>query len=861
VWLWLFFFPAIALVHNCARVRGVPVKTMERAGVRAWVVAPGAHPTQGPMARAQAGDLALSDGEIIVVVSRAARGGHWVDVARTADKGYDYLGQVVPIYDVDSASTYPIDSVEFTDEGPDAPPAIRMRGHDPRRPRLEITTRLEIVPTSHAVALTTHLRNGTSETLPALPLGDRIGLGADNVFLPYVGNLWRRAAFETSGTFCTWLCSWQDNFALGVVPPEGSVHARAKKQDLVVIYREARLEAGGELSYRRYFPVRDHQIASVSEFAWRVQRQAIGWLEGRVEETGNAKPIADCRVEIVSIPGETRAGKPVPLTWVYTDAKGGFRVALPAGRHYAWTEKAVARRGPGVGLSQDVGVGSTTQIAQPLQVSPLVVLNFEVRDAETSALLPCKITFVPLPDVPAVDFGPEWSGPGARNSYLSATGQGSLNMPAGRCSAIVSHGPEYEAQMIDLTVGYSTQNRLDCGLARAIRLPEIGLGDLISVDLGVRTSASLDCRVSPRGRVLAAVAEGVRCLVTGDVGFATDLSSAIREAGLEKRVSAICGRRIEWRGPQANGDLLVFPTAPGEVAPAQLRRESEAPSSDRLIQAIRRANPKSLLSVCRPMDESHGYLATQGFSIELKTPFPALPREAMGFDLFEAFSYGERQPLTNHQMFARLIREMGRRGPAAGSDSHYLRGQECGYPRLYVARSPQAGPALFDQIRDGLTSGSVLLTNGPFIRLLVNGQPPGSFVTDKDGVLDVLLEVYAAPWVDVRAVVVYDGEFFAYQSFLPSSTSIRRYPRSETASPEFTIPTAPGVSGPLKHDVIITATAAGQSTLGPILAQDDMRGFFAYPFAMTGPIYVDVDGDGRCTPPNPLEAMRGEEKF
>jgi len=857
----LLLVSAIAL--QCAQTRGIAIKPVAGGGVRAWVVAAGTHPTQGPMANAQAGDLALSDGEIIVTVSKPTRGGHWVDVARTTDKGYDYLGKIIPVYDAQHASTYTVESVEIIRRGLGTPPAIESRGHDPQHPRLEVTTRLEILPTSHAVVLTTHLRNGTTETLSPLPLGDHIWWGADNVFLPTIGSLWRPSGMETSGTWLTWLCSWQDNFSLGIVAADGTINAQfGKKQDATLIYRQAKLAPGDELTYRRYLPVRNQQIASISEFVWRLRGQALGWLEGLVQESTTGNPVADCRVEIVSQPRPaTASSKPVPLTWVYTDERGGFRVALPAGRHFAWTQKAVGRRGPGEAVSHDITTGSTTQIKRPLQVSQPVMLSFEVRDAETSELLPCKITFVPFPDVPQVDFGPEWRGPGARNTWFSATGRGSINLSAGRYRAIVSHGPEYEAQASELVVGYSTENQLKVTLPRAIHLDAIRMSDYISVDLGVRTSASPDCQVSPHDRVVAAAAEGVQCLVSGDVGVATDLSQAIQEAGLEKWVSAICGRRIEWRGPKAGGEMLVFPSPPGPVELGEIRRESQAASPDRLIQAIRRANPGGLLAVCRPMDGARGYLVTQGFSVDLNRPFPALPRDAMGFDLFEVFARDDRSPLITRRMYARLLREAGRYGLTAGSDSHYLRGEECGYPRLYVARDAKAGSSLFEQIRDGLKAGRVLVTNGPFITLLVNGQPPGSLVTDTDGVLDILLEVRAPAWVDVRTIMVYDGEFFAYQSILPSSTRLLRYPRSETASPEFTIPLTPSVSGPLKHDVIITATAVGQSSLGPLVAQDDPRGFQAFPFAMTGPIFVDVDGDGKCTPPDPRAKRPREEPF
>jgi len=839
------------LALDCARLPSRPAKPLERGGVRAWAITADAIPTQGPVARAQAGDLALSDGDIVMVVSQAARGGQWVDVARTADKGYDYLGQVAPIYEKSPELSYVIDTVRIASETPEAPPAIVAQGHDRRRPNVSITTRYELLPTSHAILLTTHLRNGTSDTLSALALGDRVAWGADNVFVPQLGNTWRPSGGETSGT---WLCAWQDNFVLGMTPAQGSLRAIFARKEAILLYPEGRLEPGGELTFRRFFPVREVQIGSVAEFAGRLRGAAMGWLEGEVREATTNNPVAGCRLEVLSSQRTPGVRGTVPLMWTYTNDLGRFRVALPQGRYFAWTEKAIGRRGPGGAVSYDVAEGRTTTLSKPLQVSPPVMLNFEVRDADTSDLLPCKITFTPFPNVPMPDFGPEWRGPGARNVYISATGQGSLNISAGHYEIAVSRGVEYETFVIkDMEIAYTAQNRFDARLKRVIRPESVGLKDFISVDVGVRTSASPDCLVSPADRVISAAAEGVQCLISGDVGVATDLTSAIQQTHLAKWVSAICGRRIEWRGPKAQGEMLAFPVPPGPVKPAQLERETNAPSPDRFMQAIRGIYPDSLLSLCRPMNPARGYLATQGFSIDYKRPIPVLPRGALGFNLFEVVTGNELPTQDVRQMYARLLREVGRYGMAAGSDSRYLRGNECGYPRMYVGRSPKPDASLADQIRDGLLSGRVLLTNGPFIRLLANGQPPGSFVTAKDRRLDLLLEVQAPAWVDVRTVLVYDGELFIRQVTLPSATRLLRFPRGEAASPEFTIA--------LKGDVIITAAAFGQNALGPVVAQDDWRGFTAFPIAITGPIFVDADGDGKCTPPNPFGGVREGEQF
>jgi len=829
----------------CARLGKPRTISVEGGNVKAWVVTPQAIPTFGPLARARPGDIALSDGEITIVVSQAVHGGRWIDAALAADDNYDYLGWTAPVYDNRLDSAYKVETVEIVRDGPDARPAVLVRGEDRDRPGLAIETRYEIIPASHTVVLTTRLRNATTQTLDALWPGDRIQWGTDDVFVPYVGNIRR----PTRGAVTAeWLCAWQDDFCMGITPAEGSLRVEFDKKGATLFYGgRARLAPGEDLSYRRYFPLRKRQIAAVSEFAWKLRGKPLGWLEGEVHETVSDRPVPDCRVEVLSSPRNPGSPGTRSLTWVYTNDKGRFRVALPAGRFFVWTHRAVGRRGESIGISYDIAAGKTTRTRRPLQVSPKVLLHFEVTDADTGEPLPCKLIFQSFPGQPTVDFGPEWHGPGARNVYYSATGKGKVNISAGRYRVYVSRGPEYEMAVRDIKVAYSQNNRFEARLKRVIRMD-----DFISVDLGVRTSRSPGCKVTPRDRVVAAAAEGLQCIVSGDVGIATDLAPAVREAGLSKWLKTICGRRIEWRTPKGRGDFLVFPCPPGRPSPSQLRRESAARSPARLIRAIRRSCPDGLIAVCDPMESVHGYLATQGFTITPE-PLPTLPRRALGFDLYAMARNGGPALLADHRMYTRLLREIARYGLGAASDSRYLRGNECGYPRVYVARSPDAGSSITDQVRKGLLEGRVLVTNGPFIKLLVNGKPPGSFVTDTDGTLDILVEVRAPKWVDVRAVTIYDGEFFRRNTLMPPSNQTLRFPRTATASPEFKLK--------IKHDVIITATAAGQRSLAPVVAQDEARGFQAYPYAMTGPIFVDADGDGKCTPPSPYKELRETEEF
>jgi hypothetical protein len=58
---------------------------------------------------------------------------------------------------------------------------------------------------------------------------------------------------------------------------------------------------------------------------------------------------------------------------------------------------------------------------------------------------------------------------------------------------------------------------------------------------------------------------------------------------------------------------------------------------------------------------------------------------------------------------------------------------------------------------DAMRAGKVVVTNGPFLDVTVNGQGLGSTVVASDGKIDVHIVIKAAPWVDVRRVTVFRG--------------------------------------------------------------------------------------------------------
>jgi hypothetical protein len=104
----------------------------------------------------------------------------------------------------------------------------------------------------------------------------------------------------------------------------------------------------------------------------------------------------------------------------------------------------------------------------------------------------------------------------------------------------------------------------------------------------------------------------------------------------------------------------------------------------------------------------------------------------------------------------------GRRlGGTANSDSHGDKA-EAGMPRTYVQVGGSSAEGSMraldeDEVFRAMRAGKMVGTNGPFVEVTVNGQGLGSTVVASDGVIELSVVVKAAPWVDVRRVVVRRG--------------------------------------------------------------------------------------------------------
>jgi hypothetical protein len=124
-------------------------------------------------------------------------------------------------------------------------------------------------------------------------------------------------------------------------------------------------------------------------------------------------------------------------------------------------------------------------------------------------------------------------------------------------------------------------------------------------------------------------------------------------------------------------------------------------------------------------------------------------------------------------------------------------------------------------------------TTAPFVTVECRGKGIGDTVSVEDGSARVTVLVQAAPWVSVSAVTVFVNGVASEQWVVPASTSVIRLRRD--------------LDVPLAGDTFVVVRAEGDEPLWPSVG--DLTQFRVLPFALTNPLFIDADGNGRYDAP------------
>lgn len=752
------------------------------------------------------GDFRLENERIAVIVSAAghpvgfaASGGNIIDAAPIGARDslqqvYGYLGDAFPRQPIYT-------HVAAREAGGTA--YVVARGHDSDAPAVAVETAYALAPGANAVAITTTLTNGGTTPLSRFAVGDAVEWGRAQRFAPGKG-------FYGSGRFTVdagWEAGLGDEAAYAYVVGEGPLEARHGWAWTDFNAAVVDLPPGASVKLTRWLVVGATSDAGLYETIADLRKQRWARLSGRILEEATAETLAGATLFFDDHDG------PYAVT---RSTIHGYDIYLPAG-DYRVRAEGIGRSGPG---QLEVTVGNTGGATHDVIMSKRGTLAYAVRDADGP--LPAKLTLLGLPPTRDPRLGPPFASPGG-DIVVTATGTGELPLPPGSYRVVASRGPEYtiDEQRVDVPPGGTA--RATFNLRRAV--------DAFGwrcVDPHQHAFPSSDSAVSLEDRAATDLAEGLDVVVATDHdSIALDWKDAVAALHAARPLSVIVGDEVSL---ERFGHFSVIPWTPQPSAPrggAPDVRHKPAPEAVRALAA-----PGRVVILNHPRGEGR----PGAFDVATLDDPAKLPKEiAGGFDAIEIFSGKDPSRVEPALRDWMALLDRGLTYTAVGgSDSHLVFGQEVGYPRTcFPVEGALDADALVAAVKK---RREALVTNGPFVKVSVGGRGMGQLAPAPRGRARLDVEVQAAPWIDVRRLELFiNGSRRGKPIDIPASTKPVRYKG--------------GIDLRVERDAYVVVVVRGDAPLGVVVPPDEGQSP-PTPLAITNPIYLDRDGDGRYMAPS-----------
>ena len=523
----------------------------------------------------------------------------------------------------------------------------------------------------------------------------------------------------------------------------------------------------------------------------------------------------------------------------FLENRPGQDIVLPAG-----TYEVTANLFPAV-VKKHLSVAPGVEAECVFKDPPRAAVKLILQDG-SGRPAPGKVTFIGLQPTATPFFQPDdpiatgrgWEG--FKNHVFPGAQGTEVQLPAGTYLVTASRGPEYS--IAEKVVSLLENDRLEIVLTIDRALDTAGL---ISLDPHLHTQFSDGSNRIP-DRVLSLVAEGVEVAVATDHNFVNDYAPALAELGLEDRLAVLSGTEVT--APDNFIHFNVYPLTPAPDQDNNGAVSALGGSPEALLAAAREKPAPVLRQLNHPRAGSLGFF--NNYKLDPETAASASAGFSTDFDVMEAMN-GPIFGGGNGQAVADWLHLLNRGYffPVVGSsDTHSIDGEEPGFSRTYVKYAGGKGrgldrAALIDAVRKGHS----FVSNGPIIELTVDDRyGSGDTVTARDGKIAVRIEVRGAPWVDVDEVcLIINGEPGLVIPVGPSRNTIEKFRQR--------------IDLTLARDSHIVCQVIGRRPLYPVVqvnartAEDA-----ALPFAITNPVFIDVDGNGRYDAPLPREIRVGD---
>jgi hypothetical protein len=510
-----------------------------------------------------------------------------------------------------------------------------------------------------------------------------------------------------------------------------------------------------------------------------------------------------------------------------------FKLFLPEGSYLARANFFPAVR------EKFLVVGKDTKNSCTLYDQPQGTLKVKIQDSR-GEFVPGKISFLGLepfkspyfrPEYP-VETGKEWEI--FKNSvYPSQEGQ-EVKLPVGTYLLTASRGPEYslDQKVVEVLKGESLD--VVFVIDQVVDTPS-----LLSIDPHMHTQNSDGALLIPE-RIKSVIAEGVEVAVATDHNYITDYYPVLKKLGLNKYLAVISGNEVTHNG------VIHYNTYPLK---ARLEEENNgaidprAEEASLLFKTSRQKDPEALLQVNHPRSRKYGYF--NYYYLDPESAAYALNTFDLSFDVLEVVNgpYRHNSDRVAVEDWLHFLNR-GYYFPLVGSsDSHGADTEEPGYARTYVYYEGDKGEKLNRKaVLESLKKGHSFVSTGPIVEFKINGKyTHGDSFTTEIGKIHISLLVRSAPWIAVDEVrIIINGE--------------RKMVIPVKAEEKLILKFNQEMDLKLKRDSYLAVEVLGKKSLFPVLQRPSKNGCLdeaVLPYALTNPVFIDVDGNGKFDPPLP----------
>jgi hypothetical protein len=508
------------------------------------------------------------------------------------------------------------------------------------------------------------------------------------------------------------------------------------------------------------------------------------------------------------------------VTYADVGADGQYDLALVPGSYLVRAEVKELARSPAQTLVVGDGAATATfELARPARY------DFTVTDAATGDPIPCKVTVVggtPVGVDPRTDASDR--APNAVRIFHSlygtstplATGDpvdAALELPAGGpYKVLVTRGPEWSMDQVVITPTAGETGTLTFELAHVV-----DTGGYLATEFHQHAVGSPDSSISYAVRLRTLVAEGVEFFASTDHDFLSDYDPLIDTFGLRGIVDAVVGVEAT---PFVYGHFIAYPVEltaddptngavdwaaagdgfalmPGELWQAYRDRGARVVQVNHPRETASHSSFMAYFDVSGLLFDYDG--KTFGGTVE-NQPVPAdylrLPDASAIFsDAFDALEvwngfdpddtngdgWREIQDLDGVLRDYLSFLSFGKvTTPVGNSDSHSKDADVVGMPRTMVRVPDDSRAALLAGVEDDVFSSmtgaarDVVVTDGPMLRVQVNGQDAIGRTIATGASIEVTVEGQVPDWLELDTVEVF------INTVLPSLNPYREFTKAIT---------------------------------------------------------------------------------